>query len=238
MRLSIVSPTYNEADNLEPLVKELAMVLAGSDHEIVVVDDDSPDLTWKRAAELGRRFPQVRSLRRTRNRGLSSAVIDGFNAAGGDIVACMDADLQHDPLILPRMLLELDHGADLVVGSRYVEGGGTGEWIWHRWLSSWAATKLTRVLLHVDLKDPMSGFFLMRRSDFLKVRHRLDARGFKILLEIVARLQPKKIVEVPYTFRNRRAGKSKLSGLVVLQYLQQLWKLSRHAAFVEKTNEI
>jgi dolichol-phosphate mannosyltransferase len=237
MCLSIVSPTYNEADNLEPLVKELAAALAGSDYEIVIVDDDSPDLTWKRAEELARCFPQVRSLRRTQNRGLSSAVIEGFNVARGEMVACMDADLQHDPVILPWMLKELDQGADLVVGSRYVEGGGTGEWSWQRWISSWAATKLARILLHVNLKDPMSGFFLMRRSDFLKVRDRLDAKGFKILLEIVARLQPKRIVEVPYTFRNRRVGKSKLSRTVVLQYLQQLWKLSRHAAF-EKTRKI
>jgi dolichol-phosphate mannosyltransferase len=237
MRLSIVSPTYNEADNLEPLVKELATALAGSDYEIVVVDDDSPDLTWRRAEELGRCFPQVRSLRRTQNRGLSSAVIEGFNVARGEMVACMDADLQHDPVILPWMLQELDRGADLVVGSRYVEGGGTGEWSWQRWISSWAATKLAHILLHVNLKDPMSGFFLMRRSDFLKVRDRLDAQGFKILLEIVARLQPKRIVEVPYTFRTRRVGKSKLSRTVVLQYLQQLWKLSRHAAFGEKTQQ-
>ena len=238
MRLSIISPTYNEADNLEPLVKELATVLAGAEYEIVVVDDDSPDLTWKRAEELGRCFPQVRSLRRTRNRGLSSAVIEGFNVARGEMVACMDADLQHDPLILPRMLQELDQGADLAVGSRYVEGGGTGEWRWYRWLSSWTATKLARILLHVNLKDPMSGFFMMRRSDFLEVRDRLDAQGFKILLDIVAHLQPKRIVEVPYTFRNRQVGKSKLSGLVVLQYLQQLWKLSRRAPVGKKTAEI
>jgi dolichol-phosphate mannosyltransferase len=238
MRLSIVSPTYNEADNLEPLVKELATALAGSDYEIVVVDDDSPDLTWRRAEELGRCFPQVRSLRRTQNRGLSSAVIEGFNVARGEMVACMDADLQHDPVILPWMLRELDQGADLVVGSRYVEGGGTGEWSWSRWISSWVATRLARILLHVNLKDPMSGFFLMRRSDFLKVRDRLDVQGFKILLEIVACLQPKRIVEVPYTFRNRRVGKSKLSRIVVRQYLQQLWKLSRHAAFGEKTRKI
>jgi dolichol-phosphate mannosyltransferase len=238
MRLTIVSPTYNEADNLEPLVQELATVLAGSDYEIVVVDDDSPDLTWKRAEELGRCFPQIRSLRRTQNRGLSSAVIEGFDVARGEIVACMDADLQHDPVILPWMLDEMDQGADLVVGSRYVEGGATGEWSWSRWISSWAATKLARILLHANLRDPMSGFFMMRRSDFLQVRDRLDARGFKILLEIVARLQPKKIVEVPYTFRSRRVGQSKLSSTVILQYLQQLWKLSGHTAVAEENQKI
>ncbi|HEV2732350.1 MAG TPA: polyprenol monophosphomannose synthase [Terriglobales bacterium] len=229
MRLSIVSPTYNEANNLEPLVKELTTVLTDSTYEVVIVDDDSPDLTWKKAEELGQRFPLVRSLRRTKTRGLSSAVIEGFNVAQGDMVACMDADLQHDPVILPSMIQALDQGADLAVGSRYVEGGGTGEWSWSRWISSWTATKLAHILLHVELKDPMSGFFLMRRTDFLRVRDRLDAKGFKILLEIVARLQPERIVEVPYTFRNRRIGKSKLSSTVILQYLQQLWKLSRHA---------
>jgi dolichol-phosphate mannosyltransferase len=238
MKLSIVSPTYNEADNLEPLVKEIATVLAGTDYEVVFVDDDSPDLTWVRAEELRRHFPQVRCLRRTRKHGLSSAVIEGFNLACGEVVGCIDADLQHDPLIVPRMLQELSRGADLVVGSRYVKGGGTEEWSWHRWISSWGATNLARVLLHVKLKDPMSGFFVMRRSDFLSVRDRLDAEGFKILLEIVARLQPQKIVEVPYTFRNRRSGKSKLSALVVLQYLRQLWKLSHHAALVEENKHI
>ena len=238
MRLSVVSPTYNEADNLEPFVRELAAVLEGSDYEIVVVDDDSPDLTWKRAEELGRAFPQVRSLRRTRDRGLSSAVIDGFNAASGEIVACIDADLQHDPCILPRMVQELEKGAAFAVGSRYVEGGGTGEWSWRRWFSSWMATKLARVILHVNLKDPMSGFFLVRHSDFNKVRDRLDAKGFKILLEIIACLQPETIAEVPYTFRSRRSGHSKLCGLIVWQYLQQLWRLSRNNTSVKKTKEL
>lgn len=238
MKLTIVSPTYNEADNLEPFVKELATVLQGSDYEIVIVDDDSPDLTWKRAEELGQGHPQVRSLRRIRNRGLSSAVIEGFSVASGEMIACMDADLQHDPSILPLMVRELEKGADFAVGSRYVNGGGTGEWSWYRCFSSWTATQLARLLLHVSLKDPMSGFFLMRRSDFSKVLDRLDARGFKILLEIVSRLQPERIAEVPYTFRARQIGHSKLSGLVIWQYLLQLWKLSRQTSSVEKTLEI
>lgn len=148
----------------------------------------------------------------------------------GEIVACIDADLQHDPHILPRMLQAIDEGADLVVGSRYVQGGGTGEWSRLRWLSSWEATMLARILLHVDLKDPMSGFFLLRRSDFMRVRDRLNASGFKILLEIVARQQPKRVVEVPYTFRSRQLGKSKFSGLVAMKYVRQLSNLSRRAA--------
>ena len=230
MRLSIISPTYNEVDNIEPLTKEIVAVLGDLDYEILFVDDDSPDLTWKRAVEVGKRFPQVGSLRRTGNRDLSSAVIEGFTKARGEIVACIDADLQHDPRILPPMLQAIDEGADLAVGSRYVQGGGTGERSWLRSLSSWEATKLARILLHVDLKDPMSGFFLLRRSDFMRVRDGLNVSGFKILLEIVARQKPKRVVEVPYTFRNRQLGKSKLSGLVVLKYVRQLSNLSRRAA--------
>jgi dolichol-phosphate mannosyltransferase len=233
MRLSIVSPTYNEADNVEPFVREVEAALSGFDYEIVIVDDDSPDQTWKRAEELKRRFPQICSLRRTQTHGLSSAVIEGFTVARGEVLGCIDADLQHDPAIFPRMLQELDQGADLVIGSRYVEGGSTEAWSWHRWMSSRGATNLARILLHVSLKDPLSGFFLMRRTDFLSVRDLLDAKGFKILLEIVARLKTKRIVEVPYTFRKRSSGKSKLSTLVVLQYMQQLWKLSHHASFIE-----
>ena len=112
VKLSVISPTYNEADNIEEFVKELTTVLKDADYEILFVDDDSPDQTWLRAQELSRHIPQVRSLRRTRDRGLSPAVTEGFAAARGEVVACMDADLQHDPAILPRMLRELEQGAD------------------------------------------------------------------------------------------------------------------------------
>jgi len=227
MKLSVISPTYNEAPNVARLVGELGTALAGSDFEILIVDDDSPDLTWSAAEAIARDNTRLRVVRRVRNRGLSPAVIDGFTAARGELVACIDADLQHDPGILPTMMNELAHGADVVVGSRYVNGGATRNWNPFRRLESWIATKTAQLLLGVKLRDPMSGFFLMRRDDFLAVRPRLNPPGFKILLEIVAKLRPKKVREVPYTFRARVAGESKLSSKVILQYLKQVWQLSK-----------
>lgn len=226
MKLSIISPTFNEAENVPRLVAEISRSLNGIDYEILIVDDNSPDQTWAKAEELSLQDSKVRVLRRMRNPGLGRAVIDGFRAAEGDAVACIDADLQHDPSILPKMLEELAGGSDVVVGSRYVEGGGTGNWNWLRRLESWIATKLAQVFLGVRLKDPMSGYFLMWRKDFSTVQQELTAEGFKILLEILAKLQPNNVREVPYTFRTRTAGESKLSNTVVFQYLAQLWRLS------------
>ncbi len=225
MKLTIVAPTYNEAENLVQLVDEVGKALVGVDYELMIADDDSPDLTWARAEEIGKQNPRVRCLRRVENRGLGHAVIDGFTHAAGEVLACMDADLQHDPAILPQMLHELEAGSDLVVGSRYVSGGGTGEWNRLRRLESWLATKLAQVVLGVKLKDPMSGYFMLRRRDFESVCARLNGDGFKILLEIVARLKPRQVTEIPYIFRARTAGESKLSSRVVVAYLRQLWRL-------------
>jgi dolichol-phosphate mannosyltransferase len=161
------------------------------------------------------------------NPGLGAAVIEGFSAAKGDVLACIDADLQHDPLILARMLEELQHGADIVVGSRHVDGGSTGEWGRLRRVQSWIANKLAQLLLGVSLKDPMSGYFLVRRKDFYEIREQLNGKGFKILLEILWNLNARKIKEVPYTFRPRTRGQSKLSGRIILQFIHQLWRLCR-----------
>jgi dolichol-phosphate mannosyltransferase len=226
MRLSVISPTFNEAENVPRLVSEISKSMDGIEYEILIVDDNSPDLTWSVAEELSLENPRVRVLRRKQNPGLGAAVIDGFNAATGDVVACIDADLQHDPSILPRMVEELASGSDVVVGSRYVDGGGTGNWNLLRRLESLFATKLAQLFLGIQLKDPMSGYFVMRREDFSAIQKELNAKGFKILLEIIAKLQPGRVREVPYTFRTRTAGKSKLSGEVVFQYLEQLGRLS------------
>src|SRR6266852_3977947 len=121
--MSVISPTYNESENVGALIDALGQVLKGVDYEIIISDDDSPDLTWARVQEIGRRNARVRALRRTSNRGLSASVIDGFSCATGEVIACIDADLQHDPRILPSMLEELERGANLVVGSRYMPGG-------------------------------------------------------------------------------------------------------------------
>jgi dolichol-phosphate mannosyltransferase len=154
-------------------------------------------------------------------------VIDGFSAAQGEALACIDADLQHDPRILPKMLAELYEGSDAVVGSRYVDGGGTGSWKWQRRFGSWSATKMAQIFLGIRLKDPMSGYFLMWRKDFARVREDLNGNGFKILLEVLAKLQPSVVTEIPYTFGSRKFGESKVSGRIVVQYLTQLWRLSK-----------
>jgi dolichol-phosphate mannosyltransferase len=231
MKLSVISPTLDEAENVPQLVERLGRALGNIDYEILIVDDDSADLTWSVAREISLTNPRVRALRRMRNPGLGLAVIDGFSSADGDVLACMDADLQHDPSILPRMLDELQKGTDVVVGSRHIEGGSTGRWTRWRRLESWIAAKTAQILLGVVLKDPMSGYFLVRRKDFLKVKEQLNGKGFKILLELLAHLHTSRVKEVPYTFRPRTQGKSKLSNRVILLYLQQLWRLcsrSRH----------
>lgn len=227
MKLSIISPTYNESENVGRLIGELERILQGTDYEILISDDDSPDLTWARVEEMGRSNPRVRALRRTRNRGLGPSVADGFSSATGEAVACIDADLQHDPTILPQMLKELEKGSDLVVATRYMPGGGTANWGLIRRLGSWACTKLAQALLGVKLRDPMSGYFMMRRDDFLKIRDGLNVRGFKILLEIAAHMRPRRLGEVPYTFGPRAKGESKLSKKIVLAYLSQVWRLYR-----------
>jgi len=226
VKLTLVSPTYNEAENVPRLVREVDAVLSGTDYELLIADDDSPDRTWAVAQELSTQDPRVRVLRRTADRGLSPAVIEGFSSSSGDYVGVIDADLQHDPAILPRMIAALDAGAEIAVGSRYVEGGGTGTWNGARRFQSRVATKLAQTFLGVELTDPMSGYFMLRRDDFNRIQEQLDSSGFKILLEIIARLAPSRLEEVPYTFRERAAGQSKLSSKVVLQYLGQLWKLS------------
>jgi len=231
MKLTVISPTLNEAGNVPGLVEQLERALSDIDYEILIVDDDSPDRTWCVAEKISLSNPRVRVLRRTQNRGLGMAVIDGFSHASGEALACIDADLQHDPSILPRMLEELLRGSDVVVGSRYVAGGSAGKWDRLRRLESWFATKTAQHLLGIRLKDPMSGYFLLWRKDFVEVRDQLDGRGFKILLEILTRIRGSNVKEVPYTFRPRTNGKSKLTGKIVYLYAVQLWRLcssSRH----------
>ena len=227
MELSVISPTYNEAENVGRFVEAVCAALEGSNYEILIVDDDSPDLTWRLAEEIGKENPRLRVVRRTSQRGLGHAVLQGFSQARGKLVACIDADLQHDPSILSQMVLELRKGCDVAVGSRYVLGGGVHKWSWVRRLMSWIATKAAQVCIRVKLSDPMSGYFMLRREDFLAIREQLNPGGFKILLEILAKLKPQGIVEIPYTFRPRSAGRSKLSTKVAFEYARQLARLSR-----------
>jgi dolichol-phosphate mannosyltransferase len=226
-KLAIILPTYIEAVNLDAIVEEIGRALGQVDYEIIVADDDSPDLTWKKAEELSRTNDHVRVLRRKANFGLAPAVADGMALANSEFVACMDADLQHDSVILRAMLAELENGKTIAAGSRYVEGGGVGKWNLIRRFASNTATFAARIVTGIELKDPMSGYFMLRRSDFMKVRPDLNLRGFKILLEIASHLREPKIAEVPYTFRERHLGESKLTSKVIWNYLVQLTQLYR-----------
>jgi len=227
--VSVIVPTYNERDNIVPLLDQVRAALAGRAFEVLVVDDDSPDGTWQVAESYGVAHPEVGVLRRLGNRGLSAAVVEGFARARGVVLAVMDADLSHDPALLPALLDAVDSGADIAVGSRRIPGGGADVWPWHRRLGSEVATRLARWGLGVRLADPMSGYFALRRELFDRVRDRVAPRGYKILLEIVARAGPCTLVELPYVFRDRRQGVSKMSPQVALAYLGSLWELRRAA---------
>lgn len=219
--LTVVVPTLNERDNIEPLVERLALALDGVSWEVLFVDDDSQDGTLDVLHALSRRSDQVRFIRRVGRRGLTSACIEGMSATSAPYLAVMDADLQHDETLLGRMLDILrSEGAELVNGSRYVDGGGVGSWSEGRHRLSRLGTRLGQAILKSHLSDPLSGFFMMRRSLFEEAVDRMSGLGFKILLDLVSSLRrPVRVRELPYTFRERHAGESKLDTLVSLEYL-------------------
>jgi dolichol-phosphate mannosyltransferase len=219
--ISIVVPTFKERDNVPVLVGLIDKALAGRRWEIIFVDDDSPDGTADAAKALAAADGRVRCLKRLGRRGLAGACIEGMLASSAPVVAVMDADLQHDEALLPLMLAAIEDGAQVVAGSRYVDGGTTGSGLSaNRERGSHLATWLARRLLGVELTDPMSGFFMLRRDFFDRVAPRLSAQGFKILLDIMASAPEKPVTrELPFTFRERQYGESKLDTLVVLEYL-------------------
>jgi len=228
--VSLVVPTYDERDNIVPLLEAIRAAMAGRDLEVWIVDDDSPDRTWELALDYARSHPEVQVIRRTSKRGLSGAVIEGLHRARGEFLAVMDADLSHDPALLPRLVDAAAGGADVAVGSRRVPGGGADNWPWHRRKASDLATALARWWLRVPLSDPMSGYFVLRRAVFEGVRDHLQPRGYKILLEIVCRARAVKIIELPYVFRERRQGVSKVTPRVGWEFLTSLWDLRAERA--------
>jgi len=224
-QLSIVVPTFNEVGNVTELRDRIAAALPGVDWELIYVDDDSPDGTAERLAELAQQDRRVRCMLRIGRRGLSSACIEGLLAASSPLVAVIDADLQHDETLLPRMLEPLrEPQLDVVVGSRYVDDGSIGEWDRSRALLSRLATRLAHSVLKADLRDPMSGFFMMRRDAVLRsVRAGTSGVGFKILLDLFASApEPLRVREIAYTFRARHSGQSKLDSNVAWEYLLML----------------
>ena len=220
--LSVIVPTYNEAGSLPTLAERLHDALAGGDWELIVVDDGSPDGTADIAAALAPRIP-VRVVRRAGKAGLASAVVAGFEAAHGEVLLVMDADLSHPPEVVPALADAIGGGADLAVGSRYVEGGGVMDWPLRRRVVSRVACLMGSVL--VPVRDATSGFFALRRGVIDGVR--LNPIGFKIGFEVIARGHYKKVVEVPYTFRDRELGASKFGRREIRQYVVQLGQVAR-----------
>jgi dolichol-phosphate mannosyltransferase len=219
--LSVVVPTFNERDNVTALFRKLETALAGRAWEVIYVDDNSPDGTWDVVRALAREDSRVRCIRRIGRRGLSGACIEGILASSAPCAAVIDADLQHDETQLPKMLALLQGGeADLVVGSRYIEGGSADSFDKQRAGFSMLATQVSKKLLRVEIADPMSGFFMIRRDRFEQLAPQLSTQGFKILLDIVATARGSlRIKEIPFSFGSRLHGESKLDSMVALDFL-------------------
>jgi dolichol-phosphate mannosyltransferase len=228
--ISIVVPTYKERANISSLVERVgaAMAACGEDFELIIVDDDSPDGTAEEVKRLQAERPWLRLLVRRYERDLSTAVIAGWRIAKGDVLGCIDADLQHPPETLLKLLQKMrETGAEVVVGSRHVKGGGVSEWSLFRRFISWTATLMATFILPGTLgkvRDPMSGFFLLKRN--VIARAVLRPVGYKILLEALARGDYDRVEEVPYVFEEREFGGSKIGPSTVFYYIVHLITLS------------
>lgn len=222
-------PTYNEGKNINNLVQVLSQLLDEAipeDYELIVVDDDSPDGTWKLAQSLMSKYPQLRVMRRQHERGLASAVIRGWQAARGQVLGVIDGDLQHPPEMLIKMLAAIEQGADLVVASRNVEGGGVSSWSFMRRFLSRGAQVLGLILLPRvvgRVSDPLSGYFMVRRSAIAGCV--MNPLGYKILIEVLGRGDVRRIAEVGYVFKEREAGESKVTWKQYVDYLHHLVRL-------------
>jgi dolichol-phosphate mannosyltransferase len=224
LELAVVVPTFNERDNVRLLVEKLERALEGISHEVIFVDDDSPDGTANVVRSIGMYNSRVRVLQRVNRRGLAAACIEGMLATAAPCIAVMDADLQHDERILPQMLQMLKaESLDIVIATRNAIGGGMGEFAQRRVLLSNVGSSLSRFVSNARLSDPMSGFFVLQREYLEEVVRSASGIGFKILLDLVASsTRPVRIGEVPYTFGERIHGASKLDILVGLEYLELL----------------
>jgi dolichol-phosphate mannosyltransferase len=230
--LSLVIPTYNERENIPILVERVHQVLSNYKYEMIIVDDDSPDGTGEIAEELAKEYP-LRVIHRKNERGLASAVVAGFKKARGEILAVMDADLQHPPKKIPELLKEIENGADIAVASRYAPGGSVGEWNLKRKIISRVATLLAKFVISSARKasDPMSGFFMLKRKVIEGVD--LKPKGYKILLEVLAVGNHNSVVNVPFIFGEREMGESNLNAKEQIDYLKHLLSLGiRKGEFV------
>ena len=219
--LTIVVPTYNERDNIIPIVDSIKKTLTDINWEIIFVDDDSPDGTADFVKSIAKDDPHVRCIRRINRRGLTSASMEGLLASSATCVVVMDADLQHDETLLTEMYqLITSNKADIVIGSRYIDGGSTGKGLSpFRLFVSKAATLMGSLILKTKVTDPMSGYFMLRRSTFEHQMHKLSGKGFKVLLDLLSSTTPDiRVKELPYTMRQRKSGESKLDMMVISEY--------------------
>jgi len=229
IHLSLVIPTYKERDNIQNVVSILSRLLDESipgNYELIVVDDDSPDRTWEIAQSLTPEYPQLRVMRRQQERGLSSAVIRGWQAATGSVLGVIDGDLQHPPEVLMQLLRSVEQGADLAVASRHVDGGGVSSWSVVRRFLSRGAQLLGLVILPGVLgrvSDPMSGYFMVRRSAIADAT--LNPVGYKILIEVIGRGKVDQLAEVGYVFCERKEGESKVTWKQYIDYIHHLVRL-------------
>jgi dolichol-phosphate mannosyltransferase len=228
-RLSVIVPTFNEASNIGELVHRLASLLDpafGEDYEIIVVDDNSPDRTWELAQRLALEHPRLRVMRRETERGLSSAIVRGWQAARSDILCVIDADLQHPPELVLELYRVIASGVDMAVASRHVIGGGVSDWSFARRVVSRTAQLIGLLILPGivgRVSDPLSGYFMIRRTAIEAIE--LHPLGYKILIEALARGKFARIAEVPYVFNERARGGSKATAKVYLEYLRHLARL-------------
>jgi dolichol-phosphate mannosyltransferase len=240
--LSLVIPTYNESENIPTLIQQLTQLLnkqIPQQYELIIVDDNSPDKTWEVALDLMPIYPQLRVMRRIEEKGLSTAVIRGWQVAKGEIIGVIDADLQHPPETLLNLWEEIEKGADLVVASRHIEGGGVSDWsAIRRFLSRGAQTLGLIVLPNVigRVSDPMSGYFLVRRKCL--INNTLSPLGYKILIEVLGRGKIGLIGEVGYVFQERQEGESKVTKQLYIDYIRHLirlrlslWQITRFIRF-------
>ena len=220
--ISVILPTYKEAENLAVLIPQIHQVLQSEAHEIIVVDDDSQDGSEELCLSLAQSMP-ISFIKRCTKRGLATAVLAGFDAAQGDYLVCMDADLSHPPKLIPKIIEKLRSNAEFVLASRYIPGANThANWSLFRKFNSLIPTLLVKGLTKV--KDPMSGFFALRRDDYQSKRKTYSPIGYKIALELIVKLRLQ-VTEIPFTFAARLHGQSKLNFKQRYLFLRHLTKL-------------
>ncbi len=224
--ITLIIPTFNERDNIVPLLERIHQALSNYNYKVLLIDDDSKDGTSEIAKSLSSKYP-VEVIVRKDKRGLASAVVDGINLTTDSILGVMDADLQHPPEVLPDLIEAINDGAGVVIASRYVKGGGCEGWSLSRRIVSKVAVSIAHLFLPQTrrFKDPMSGFFMLRRS--VVANASLEPTGYKILLEILVRGHYQHAVEVPYIFKTRSKGASKLNARQQIAYLKHILSLMK-----------